>query len=87
MRVNMPVTNVERHLKDGEFIVSKTDLQGKIVYVNRPFMEISGFTEEELMGTDHNIVRHPDMPPAAFADLWGTLRSGKPWRGMVKNRC
>jgi aerotaxis receptor len=87
MRVNMPVTNVERHLKDGEFIVSKTDLQGKIVYINRPFMEISGFTEEELMGTDHNIVRHPDMPPAAFADLWGTLRSGKPWRGMVKNRC
>ena len=87
MRVNMPVTNVERHLKEGEYIVSKTDNKGQITYVNSTFMEISGFTAEDLMGTHHNIVRHPDMPPAAFADLWKTLKSGKPWRGMVKNRC
>ena len=87
MRVNMPVTNIERHLKDGEFIVSKTDVKGKITYINRPFMEISGYSEEELLGAPHNIVRHPDMPPAAFGDLWHTLQSGKPWRGMVKNRC
>lgn len=87
MRVNMPVTNIERHLKDGEYIVSKTDAKGRITYINRPFMDISGFSEEELLGAPHNIVRHPDMPPAAFGDLWSTLQSGKPWRGMVKNRC
>ena len=87
MRVNKPVNNVERSLKEGEFIVSKTNLKGQITYVNRPFLEISGFSEEELMGAPHNIVRHPDMPPAAFQDLWQTLQSGKPWRGMVKNRC
>jgi aerotaxis receptor len=83
----MPVTNVERHLKEGEFIVSKTDLKGRISYVNRPFLEISGFTEEELLGKAHNIVRHPDMPPQAYEDLWKTLQAGKPWRGLVKNRC
>jgi aerotaxis receptor len=87
MRVNMPVSKMERHLKDGEFIVSKTDTKGLITYVNRPFLEISGFSEEELIGQAHNIVRHPDMPPGAYADLWKTLQSGKPWRGMVKNRC
>ena len=87
MRVNMPVTNVQRHLADGEYIVSKTDLKGRITYINRPFLEISGFSEQELLGAPHNIVRHPDMPPAAYADLWRTLQSGKPWRGMVKNRC
>jgi aerotaxis receptor len=87
MRNNLPVTNVEHSLKEGEYIVSKTDLKGRITYVNRPFLEISGFSEEELIGASHNIVRHPDMPPAAFQDLWQTLKSGKPWRGMVKNRC
>src|SRR5512135_1034724 len=87
MRVNMPITNVERHLEPGEYIVSKTDLKGQITYINRPFLRISGFTEEELLGKSHNIIRHPDMPPEAFADLWRTLKSGKPWRGMVKNRC
>jgi aerotaxis receptor len=85
--MNLPVTQSERHLKDGEYIVSKTDLKGLITYVNRPFIEISGYSEEELLGRPHNLIRHPDMPPAAFADLWQTLRQGKPWRGMVKNRC
>ena len=87
MRTNLPVTNVEYRLKDNEFIVSKTDLKGRITYINRPFVEISGFSSEELLGASHNIVRHPDMPPAAFKDLWATLRSGNSWRGMVKNRC
>lgn len=87
MRLNAPVTNKEIHLKSGEFIVSKTNLKGQIVYVNRPFMEISGFTLDELIGSPHNVVRHPDMPQAAFEDLWRTLKSGKAWRGMVKNRC
>ena len=83
----MPVTSIERHLKDGEYIVSKTNLKGQIVYINRPFLKISGFTEEELMGAPYNIVRHPDMPREAFEDLWRMLKTGKPWRGMVKNRC
>jgi aerotaxis receptor len=87
MRINMPVTQVEHQLADGEYIVSKTNAKGQITYVNRPFIEISGFTEAELLGKPHNIVRHPDMPPAAYEDLWRTLQSGKPWRGMVKNRC
>ncbi|BBI98955.1 methyl-accepting chemotaxis protein [Ferrigenium kumadai] len=87
MRVNLPVTNVGRHLNEGEYIVSKTDLKGRITYINRPFLEMSGFTEQELLGASHNIVRHPDMPPEAYKDLWRTLQSGKPWRGLVKNRC
>ncbi len=87
MRVNMPVTNVERQLKDGDSVVSKTNLKGVITYINRTFMEISGFEEDELIGAPQNIVRHPDMPPAAFKDLWDTLKAGKSWKGMVKNRC
>ncbi|CBL46230.1 chemotaxis sensory transducer [gamma proteobacterium HdN1] len=87
MRNNLPVTNVEYRLKPTEYIVSKTDLKGKISYVNRPFMEISGYDENELIGAPHNIIRHPDMPAAAFKDFWSTLKSGKTWRGMVKNRC
>jgi len=87
MRNNQPVTNVERHLQDGAFIVSTTDPQGRITYVNEEFIRISGFTEAELLGQPHNLVRHPDMPAAAFADLWATARTGKPWFGIVKNRC
>ncbi len=87
MRQNLPVTGVERSFNPGEFIVSKTDTRGLITYVNKTFLEISGFTEAELIGAPHNIVRHPDMPPAAFKDLWDTLGRGKPWSGLVKNRC
>lgn len=87
MRTNLPVTKNECFLKDGEFIVSKTNTKGQITYVNRPFLEISGFSEDEIIGAPHNIVRHPDMPQEAFNDLWTTLQSGKPWRGLVKNRC
>ncbi|HVK99238.1 MAG TPA: PAS domain-containing protein, partial [Dongiaceae bacterium] len=87
MRVNMPVTRNEIRLAPGQTIVSKTTPKGVITYINRDFIEISGFTEAELLGQAHNIVRHPDMPQAAFKDLWATLSAGKPWRGMVKNRC
>ncbi|NTW87430.1 MAG: PAS domain-containing protein, partial [Holophagaceae bacterium] len=87
MRVNQPVTRVERHLQEGAFIVSSTDLRGVITYVNEEFIRISGFTPEELIGQPHNLVRHPDMPPAAFEDLWRTVKTGQPWQGMVKNRC
>ncbi len=87
MRTNMPVTNVEREFRDGETIVSKTDLKGAITYVNPYFCEMSGYGEQESLGQPHNYIRHPDMPAEAFADLWATLKKGKPWTGLVKNRC
>ncbi|WLT30484.1 PAS domain-containing methyl-accepting chemotaxis protein [Geothrix sp. PMB-07] len=87
MRINQPVTRVERHLQEGAFIVSTTDLRGVITSVNEEFIRVSGFTEAELIGQPQNLVRHPDMPPAAFEDLWRTIKAGKPWQGMVKNRC
>ncbi len=86
MRTNLPVTNVEYPLGDDAQIVSKTDAKGRLVYFNQQFVEASGFTEAELLGQPHNIVRHPDMPPEAFDDLWTTIKAGKPWAGAVKNR-
>jgi aerotaxis receptor len=87
VKTNLPVTGVERPCPKGKIIVSRTDLKGVITYANDPFVEISGFTRNELIGKNHNIVRHPDMPPEAFDDLWTTIKDGRPWRGMVKNRC
>ena len=86
MKVNMPVTNKEVLMKKGEILVSRTDLKGCITYANDAFIAISGFTREELIGSNHNIVRHPDMPEAAFDDLWITIKQGKPWTAPVKNR-
>lgn len=87
MKINLPVTNRENDYADSLIIVSTTDTKGIITYCNKPFIEISGFTEQELLGVNHNLVRHPDMPTAAFKDLWSTVKKGKPWRGIVKNRC
>ncbi len=87
MKINLPVTQQEIMLSDDASIVSKTDLKGAITYINREFIEISGFSEVELLGKNHNIIRHPDLPAVAFEDLWRTVKSGKPWNGMVKNRC
>ena len=87
MKTNLPVTNREIVMGDDMVIVTKTDLNGVITYANPDFLKISGFSEEELIGQSHNIVRHPDMPAAAFADLWATIKRGKPWSGLVKNRC
>ncbi len=87
MRINTPVTNNEKQMLDGSMIVTKTDLKGVITYVNRDFCTISGFTEAELLGQPHNMVRHPDMPVEAFADLWKTIKGGTSWNGIVKNRC
>ncbi|HEY0907071.1 MAG TPA: methyl-accepting chemotaxis protein [Methylophilus sp.] len=87
MKMNLPVTQREIELRADSSIVSKTDLKGVITYINREFLEISGFSEVELVGKSHNIIRHPDMPPAAFEDLWRTVKAGKPWNGLVKNRC
>ncbi|WP_277986378.1 methyl-accepting chemotaxis protein [Noviherbaspirillum cavernae] len=83
----MPVTDVETILKDSDIIVSKTDLEGTITYVNDDFVRISGFSVDELIGSPQNIVRHPDMPREAFEDFWRTIKSGKAWTGLVKNRC
>jgi methyl-accepting chemotaxis protein len=87
MRTNLPVTQNEVKLTDGAMIVSKTDLKGRITYVNKDFLAISGYGEQELIGEPHNLVRHPDMPPEAFQDLWSTVQAGRPWKGIVKNRC
>ncbi len=87
MRKNVPVSNQEVELDEDQAIVSKTDLEGHIVYVNPYFEHISGFSAAELIGQPQNIIRHPDMPPEAFADLWQTIRAGIPWTGLVKNRC
>ncbi len=87
MRNNQPITQQEKEFSADTRLVSMTDLQGDITFVNLDFLRISGFNEQELLGSHHNIVRHPDMPPAAFADLWRTIKAGKTWRGLVKNRC
>lgn len=86
MRKNLPVTNTEYPIGEGVLIVSKTDLKGRLTYFNDEFVRASGFEDAELIGQPHNMVRHPDMPAAAFEDLWRTLKNGKPWAGAVKNR-
>ena len=87
MRNNQPVTNNEITLRDDSLIVSKTNLKGQITHINKDFLQISGFTEVELIGEPHNIVRHPDMPVEAYEDMWRDLKDGRPWTGIVKNRC
>ena len=87
MKNNQPVTQREVPFPPDTYLVSRTDLKGVITYVNDAFVAISGFSAQELLGQSHNIVRHPDMPPQAFEDLWRTVKAGLPWRGIVKNRC
>jgi aerotaxis receptor len=86
MRDNGPVTDEEYVLPDGEVIITRTDLSSRITYANQAFLTSSQFSLEECLGRPQNIVRHPDMPREAFADLWRTIKSGKPWTGIVKNR-
>ena len=86
MRKNLPVTNVETILPDNQFIYSRTDLKGVITEANQAFCDVSGYSREEMVGQPHNMVRHPDMPEAAFKDMWADLKIGRPWRGIVKNR-
>ncbi|MFM4814571.1 methyl-accepting chemotaxis protein [Aeromonas dhakensis] len=87
MRVNQPVTQHERRYPEHQHLISTTDLESRITYANEEFCQIAGFTLEELQGEHHNLVRHPDMPKQAFADLWHHIRAGKSWMGPVKNRC
>jgi aerotaxis receptor len=86
-RMAVHTTDHERILDPKFPIVTKTDLKGKITYANRAFCEIAGYSESELLGQPHNVVRHPDMPAEAFKDLWNIVKQGQPWRGLVKNRC
>lgn len=86
MKTNLPITQVEIPFPKGRYIVSRTDLKGITTYVNDTFIDISGFSREELVGKNHNVVRHPDMLPGAFKWLWDTIKEGRPWRGIVKNR-
>ncbi|MEK8051762.1 methyl-accepting chemotaxis protein [Ideonella sp. DXS22W] len=87
MRANLPVTQREHPFPAGELLVSTTDLQGRITHCNRAFVEVSGYSYDELLGQPHNMIRHPDMPPEAFKDMWATIGRGRPWTGVVKNRC
>jgi PAS domain S-box-containing protein len=86
MRLNEPITNREVEFAADEPLVSRTDTGGRITFVNHAFIAVSGFTEKELLGAPHNVVRHPHMPKEAFADFWATLKAGRPWEGLVKNR-
>lgn len=75
----------EEFFFDDGVIISETDLQGNILFANRKFAAISGYSQDELKGKPHNILRHPDMPKAAFAQMWKTIESGKKWSGLIKN--
>ncbi|MBU0688722.1 MAG: MCP four helix bundle domain-containing protein [Gammaproteobacteria bacterium] len=86
MRNNQPVSGREHPFPDGQTLISYTNAKGQITRANDAFVELSGFSRQELMGQAHNIVRHPDMPPEAFRDLWDTIKKGRPWTGLVKNR-
>jgi aerotaxis receptor len=86
MKLNLPVTQHEKPFTHGA-IVTKTNLKGVITYANDAFIEISGFERDELIGASQNILRHPDVPPCIFEDMWLTLKCGDTWKGVVKNRC
>ena len=87
MRNNQPITQRERTFPAQQRLISTTDAKGVITYCNDAFVEISGFSREELIRAPHNLVRHPDVPAAVFSHMWGTLKQGLPWMGIVKNRC
>jgi len=87
MRTNLPVTNREEAVPDGTRLISTTNSKGVIESANAAFTRIAGFTMEELAGKPHNIVRHPDMPEAVYKEFWDVLKTGKPWMGVIKNRC
>ncbi|MBX7056916.1 MAG: methyl-accepting chemotaxis protein [Leptospirales bacterium] len=85
-KMNVVVNDAEDVMRDGDTLISTTDLKGIVTYANREFLQIAGLEEDELIGKPHNVVRHPDMPRSAFQDLWSTLQADRPWNGMVRNR-
>ncbi|GEN29457.1 hypothetical protein HVA01_31030 [Halovibrio variabilis] len=86
MRDNQPVTQREYALSDETVLISRSDLKGNITYANPTFVEVSGYSRDELIGAPHSLLRHPDMPEAAYADFWKTIQAGATWQGVVKNR-
>ncbi|HEY9193579.1 MAG TPA: PAS domain-containing protein, partial [Methyloversatilis sp.] len=86
MQTSNAVTDIETLLPEGQFIYSRTDLKSLIVEANDAFADISAYRREDMLGRPHSMVRHPDMPAEAFADMWRDLKAGRPWRGLVKNR-
>lgn len=87
MRKNLPVTDQAITFGEEEKLISSTDLTGHILHCNDAFVRVSGYSHEELIGQPHNLIRHPDMPQLAFKVMWEHLQAGKPWMGLVKNRC
>ncbi|MFB4202905.1 Aerotaxis receptor [wastewater metagenome] len=87
MRVNQPVTQREQPVRPDERLISTTDEDSRILSANEDFCRIAGFSEEELRGQPHNVIRHPDMPEAVFESLWASLKADRPWMGVIKNRC
>jgi aerotaxis receptor len=87
VRVNLPVTTVEQTFGEQQRLISATDINSHITYCNAEFAAMSGFTQDELIGSTHNLVRHPDMPASVFELMWRYLKAGKSWMGVVKNRC
>ncbi len=85
MKQQITPTSVEKVMRDDDFIVSKTDMKGRITYGNRIFIEFSGYSEKELIGTQHNVIRHPDMPRAVFKLLWDTIQDKRECNAYVKN--
>jgi PAS domain S-box-containing protein len=85
MKHKVTPTQVEKAIRDEDFLVSKTDPKGRITYGNRAFIELSGYSEAELLGSQHNIIRHPDMPRAVFKLLWERIQSGRECNAYVKN--
>ena len=86
-RRTMMTSEREIPYPEGRLIISRTDLNGVLTHANEAFVELSGYTRDELIGQPHNILRHPDKPRAAFKDLWATVSAGKKWHGYVKNLC
>lgn len=87
MRQNLPITQHERTFPSEQRLISATNTSGHIQYCNQAFVDISGYSRDELIHQPHNLVRHPDMPPAVFQGMWEFLKAGKCWMGIVKNRC
>jgi aerotaxis receptor len=87
MKNNQPITQNEVMMNDVAHLVSSTNVKGQITHCNQAFIDISGFSKKELLGSAHNIIRHPDMPESAFFGMWKHLKNGQPWQGLVKNRC
>lgn len=86
MRQNLPVTQREFDFPADATLMSSTDTQSHITYANEAFIQVSGFERDQILGSPHNMVRHPDMPTQAFADMWATLQAGQSWTALVKNR-